>query len=325
MKKYIYIALSMVLGFCGLAACGGSSDNNQTGNVTTTELSVAADGGNQEITVDGSSWTIAGVENISGTITKDVIGNIYDVKGTLLNDSVSLKLTGLGILKSLTKYTGFTITRTSDTSISIAMNENLTTSVFKISIILKSGNETKKINITQPQTGGYSYVDLDYSIVDAVDVDSTYLDSLTAYSTKTTFVKISPIIDFDTSSFTSTDPLAFLWTTDTPSAKVPYAISNKTLVFNGTTFPYSEATQDVRKIIYSDYQSIETPSGKNKCVVWVEKRKVTANFKLTLKANATSKTREVKGKWVGIYTTGKYQLKWIYDNSVTTSSIKHRI
>ena len=246
------------------------------------------------------------------------------MKGTLLNDSVSLKLTGLGILKSLTKYTGFTITRTSDTSISVAMNENLTTAVFKISIILKSGNETKRVNITQPQTGGYSYVSMKYYIKDSKDVDSLYLDSLTAYTTKTTYVKIDPIISFDNSVFTSTDPLAFLWTTETPSFLVPSAIKNNVLEYNNVTFPYSESTQDVRRPIYSSSQTVDAPSGKNKCVVWVEKRKVSAHFTLTLKANATSKIREVYGQWEGNYTTGNYQLKWTYDEKVALSSIKHR-
>lgn len=266
------------------------------------------------ISFTNGDWEIAKVVNLDND--KSIFGDTYSINGELIQENHILQLDSLGKLKASWPGKGFSIIRKTPTSIELYLRENFTDKDFVFNIVLESGNELRRIKVSQKPSQGYKIKSIKYTVVEN-DSDSIYVGRGETYSfdinasipPKVTFHPFLNIFEF--SHFESLEDAAFPWTkADSAMVEVPTKILNGKVLTSGENAPYSNELVEKPSKFEEEIAEVTVPKGQSKFVVKIEYRKRRVTYTLHLISNRTKKDKIIKGKWIETAPTGNYTIDW---------------
>ncbi|HUW07815.1 MAG TPA: hypothetical protein VMW01_16330 [Williamwhitmania sp.] len=279
------------------------------------QIEMEAEGGKIEISFTNPNWTIAGIVNQNSNA--NINGNCYTLDSVLVRENDILKLDSLGRLDALWGDKGFSIVRNSYSLLNIFVKENATGKDFGFTIILKSGNETKEILVSQKKSQGYTFKKIEYNI-DKYDGDSIFIKKGSDYE----FINISSAQEFTlepfkgnnivkTSFFKSDEENAFAWTaSDSVLVEIPSGIWDNKLYFNGEESVYTNNPL-ISESNYSSFtKTVIIPQGNSEFSVDIQYRERIVSYSLYLTNNRTKNEKVINGKWIEIAPTGDYAINW---------------
>ncbi len=308
LKKSILI-LTIIIGF---VSCSNNDDVSLIQPSTTT-IEMEGEGGEEEISFTGGDWYIAEIKNHNSNYS--IQGDIYSQDGEMTRENSILSLEGQGRIEALWDIKGFIITRDAPSSLEILLNENGTGEEFGFTIVLKSGEEVKEIEVFQKKSQRYRFDNMEFSLEED-DGDSLFVKKGTTYRhnvQEPQELNVSPYGGVDVhkhSLFLSSEKDAFVWTEkDSIMVEVPTGIYNNELYFNGEQKLYgkyySKSPHGFEEMI-----KITIPAGQSEFYIEQEWRKRQVSYQLSLINNRTGEEKIIEGKWIENAPTGKYSIKW---------------
>jgi len=272
-----------------------------------------AEGGETEITFTNGDWNISEVLNKNGNV--NIHGDIYSQNGEVIQENKILTLEDQGKMVADWNDKGFAITRETPSSLKIEVMENRTGKEFNFALVLNSGQEIKKINITQKISQGYQFDGIEFILKEG-DGDSLFVKKGTNRKFNIpepqsfTFSPYEGINIYNQSQFESMEKDAFIWLkNDSISVEIPTSIYNEEIYFNGEKKLYS----NVSSITPHDFEGTETitiPAGQSAFSTEIEYRKRKVSYELRLINNRTAEEKIIEGKWIEFAPTGEYSIKW---------------
>lgn len=300
--KNLYILLTTML-FLYLCSCNDDEIANIDPSLS--QIEMEGEGGEVELSFTYPNWKIARI-NV-GKNNLPVWGSTYFLDGSLIDEHGVLSLDSLGKMDSKLTGKGFSITRGSYTSLKVSVDENSTGEDFKFTILLKSGNESKEIEVNQKKSQGYSFKSIDYK----KDKDSRFVRSggvsfshdiaepqeLILQPFKLTDMYKKSMI------FKSSDKDAFVWT-DSVMVDVPSDMLNGELYIDGKLYVggkkrrYTAALQESESELAECKCTVKIPKGRSSFSIDILYRKREVFYSLCLINNRTGKEKVINGKWI---------------------------
>ncbi|RXG25461.1 BACON domain-containing protein [Leeuwenhoekiella marinoflava] len=305
------ISIGLVLTM-SILSCSSDKDEINSIQPSVNSIVMEAEGGETEIAFTNGDWDISKILNKDGNMK--IHGDIYTQNGELTQQNIPLSLDDTGKLTADWGIKGFTITRTAASSLNVELLENSTGEPFSFTIVLSSGNQHKKIDVTQKISQGYQYVGIDFLLKEE-DGDSIFVKEGIKRNFKTEqplSFKFSPyegINILKQSRFQSSEKDAFIWLKDDSIAvDVPTDLYDDTIHFNEVQSLYnSEWVQQPHE--FNKMESITVPAGESSFTTEVEFRQRQISYQLHLINNRTSAEKIIEGKWIEIAPTGTYTVE----------------
>jgi hypothetical protein len=195
------------------------------------------------------------------------------------------------------------------------LKENSSGEEFGFTIVLKSGEEVKEIDVFQKKSQGYRFENIAYTLKED-DGDSLFVRKGTTYTfdvPESQEISISPYGGVDIhnqSHFKSSEDDAFIWLkNDSLMVEVPTDIYLNEIYFNGEERLYSEYSS-INPHGFEEMKSISIPAGESEFFVEQEWRKRQVSYRLSLINNRTGEEKIIKGKWIETAPTGGYSIHW---------------
>lgn len=306
----IFIGIFLAIGFM---SCSNAENELSKIQPSTNFIEMNAEGGETEISFTNSDWSISEIINKDGNA--NIYGNIYSQNGEIIHENKALRLENQGKMVADWIDKGFVITRKIASSLKIELKENSTGVDFNFTLVLNSGQEIKKINITQKKSQGYKFDSIEFKIKEE-DGDSLFVKkgdnhkfNLVA-SMEFTFSPYNGINIYNQSYFESIEKDAFVWLKNDPiSVKVPTSLYNNEIYFGGEKRLYS-TIQSINPHPFDELKKIIVPAGQSSFTTEIEFRRRKVSYELRLINNRTAEDKLIKGKWIEIAPTGKYSIKW---------------
>ncbi|MBI6117895.1 hypothetical protein [Salegentibacter maritimus] len=304
----IFIGLFLII---GLISC---SDNElSTIQPSTTLIEMEAEGGETEISFTNGNWQIAEVVNHNSDYS--IFGNIYSQEGEMTKENSVLSLEDLGKIEALWDIKGFVITRNTPSLLEVILKENSSGEEFGFTLVLKSGEEVKEIEVFQKKSQGYRFNSIIYTLNED-DGDSLFVRKGTTYTfdvPESQEISISPYGGVDThiqSHFKSPEDGAFIWLkNDSLMVEVPTDINQNEIYFNGEERLYSEYSS-INPHGFEEMQKVAIPKGQSAFHIEQEWRKRQVSYRLNLTNNRTGNEKIIEGKWIETAPTGEYSINW---------------
>lgn len=276
------------------------------------ELDISGEGGDSTIVLGPGNWRISKVINSDANVR--LFGNSYAPDGEMVLENRPLELNGLGSLVIANASHGLRIVHETPGTVRLALDENRTERPFNFSVVLENGTETREIFVKQPESGGYSFDHIEYFLAEG-DGDSVYMrNQLFTYNFDLIEPQRTELPAFNgpnvvvNSRFESDDDYAFFWLTDKPvEVSVPADISNGNISLSAEKRTYGEIFNEP----YENSVSVtaDVPAGKTSFSTYIEERRRTVSYRLTIVNNRTGMPREVVGKWLEVSPTGRFEVK----------------
>ncbi len=303
-----YLLLVNTLFFLLFSAC--QKDENRGLNMEEDTVEISGNGERYSFDTGLKNWSISEIKT-NQSVNK-LFGDILNADGELIARNVALALDSPGILSWTASGRSFKIYYQEDGSIEIAVGENLTRADFRFSVVLQRGTSQKIVHFIQPLSSGYDFKSIDYFLTDQ-DGDSLYTKSdLVIYHfdhVEEKEVEIFPFNGFNevSSSFASDDPGAFLWNVEPIALNIPSILNDGRIELTNTKAVYGEIHQSI--LNRNDRVKIDTPKGKSSYTVYLQGRKRTISFLLTVTHKVTGAEKSITGKWIEYAPTGNYEIK----------------
>lgn len=283
-------------------------------------LAFESTGGRVELPIAFENWEVAVVLSNSAS---SVFGDIYDENNNLIQENSPMKLTGPGRMTSNWDYKGFTFTHTSDNKLIIDIHENFYDEYFTYDLLLTSGEYTQRIPFEQKKSAGYLFDKITYSLSPG-DGDSIYtarpnnmIDIFTNQTNQTIEVIQYPLFGVaETIIFTSEDRIKNYLGQDSVEVDIPSMVYNDKIYF------------DTKQVIY-DYNQKQLPApfndisescffepGKTTTTTFAEFKQTKVSYTATYINKETQTTYEVKGKFIRVVPTGKYELTFEHSPTI---------
>lgn len=308
LKKSILI-LVIIIGF---VSCS-SDDDISLIQPSTTTINIEGEGGEAKISFTSGNWYIAEVKNHKSNF--GIHGDIYSQDGEMIRENSILSLENQGRIEALWEAKGFIITRDTPSSLEILLNENSTGEEFGFTLVLKSEEDVKEIEVFQKKSQGYQFKKMEFSLRED-DMDSLFVKKGTTYRhnvSESQELHVSPYGGIDVhkqSIFLSSENDAFVWIEkDSIMVEVPTGIYNNELYFNGEQKLYSKYYSKSPHG-FEEMATIAIPAGQSEFYVEQEWRKRQVSYQLSLINNRTGEEKIIEGKWIENAPTGKYSIKW---------------
>lgn len=323
MKKTNYFltpCLFLLLFYCFISC----SDNDKSFVETKGNIVIPFCGEAKAIQLNTPNWSIVSINDADG---KPMLGTIYSGYGDNLKEehNTLLKYDATGPDKTLIMdlpYQGFTLEKAGSNTIQLSIKENFAPQPFIFSIVLKSGNETKEVKITQEGQNRYKFKSIEYFInkgdgaSDSYwydDIDERQTFTISSDIGRTINVTLYPFdysnLSFSSAKFTSDDQGAFAWINDedTPlEVAIPCRINNGTIEYLSKKQQYDNFEKGFLKNINGSISVAMNP-GTNKYHFKYEMKKTVISYTLTMTGANTHKDRVFCGKWIMIQPTGAFE------------------
>ena len=307
-RVFIGLFLSIVFMSC-------SNEDNEMSIIqpSTSLIVMEAEGGETEISFTNGDWSIAEVINKNGNV--NIHGDIYLQNGEKIQENKTLVLEGQGKMVADWNDKGFVISRETSSSLKIELMENSTGEEFDFTLVLNSGQEFKKINVTQKKSKGYKFDSIEFTLKEE-DGDSLFVKKGTnhklnaAVSMEFTFSPYDGINIHNQSHFESIEKDAFIWLkNDSLLVDVPTSIYNNEIYFGGEKRLYS-TIWSINPHGFEKMETITIPAGQSTFSTEIEFHLRKISYKLRLINNRTAEEKIIEGKWVEIAPTGEYSIEW---------------
>jgi hypothetical protein len=310
-SKFLKIFIGLFL-FVGLVSCS-NDDEMSTIRPSTSFIEMEAEGGKTEISFSNGDWQIAEVQNQNGNVV--IWGNTYSQAGEMLKEESMLSLEDQGRMETLWDSKGFIIIRNTPSSLEILLKENSTGEEFDFTIVLKSGEEVKKIEVFQKKTQGYQFSSIEFSLEEE-DGDSIFFKKGTTYrfsGPRVQEITVSPYGGIDVhkhSLFLSSEKDAFVWLEkDSIMVEVPTDIYYNELYFNGEQRLYGQSSSK-NPHGFEEMATVTISAGQSEFFFEQEWRKRQVSYQLNLINNRTGEEKIIEGKWIETAPTGGYSIHW---------------
>jgi len=294
-------------------SCNNDYDEISIIQPSTNLIVMEAEGGEKEITFTHGDWSISEVLNKNGNV--NIHGDIYSQNGEIIQENKTLALEDQGKLVADWNDKDFVITRETPSSLKIEVLENSTGEEFNFALVLNSGQEIKKINVTQKISQGYKFDGIEFILKEG-DGDSLFVKKSTNFkfnipeSQSFTFSPYEGIDIHNQSHFESMEKDAFIWLkNDSISVEVPTSIYNEEIYFNGKKRLFSNVSS-ITPHGFEGTETITIPAGQSAFSTEIEYRKRKVSYELRLINNRTAEKKIIEGKWIEIAPTGRYSIKW---------------
>ncbi|MCW2121175.1 hypothetical protein [Flavobacterium sp. 7A] len=308
MKIFIGLILSI-----GLMSCSKNDDQVSRIQPSTNLITMEAEGGETEISFINGDWSISEVINENENL--NIHGNIYSKNGALIQENQTLSLEAQGKMVTIWNDKGFVITRETSSSLKIELIENSTDEEFEFTLVLKSGEEIKKIVVYQKKSHGYQFDSIKY-ILKKEDGDSLFVKKGTNFefniqqSQSFTFSPYEGIKINNNSQFVSSDKNAFVWLKNASIlVEIPTSFYNQEIYFNGEKKVYSNV-ESISSHVFQGMETVVIPVGQSAFSSEIEYRKRKVSYELRLINNRTAEEKIIEGKWIEFSPTGNYSIKW---------------
>jgi hypothetical protein len=310
-SKFSKIFVGLFLSI-GLASCS-DDDKISTIQPSTSLIEMEAEGGETEISFTNGDWQIAEVINHNSNYS--IHGNIYSQDGEMTRENSVLFLEDQGKIEALWDIKGFIITRDTPSSLEILLKENSTGEEFGFTVVLKSGEEVKEIEVFQKKSQGYQFDNIKFRLKEE-DGDSLFVKKGTTYRfdvPRSQEVAVSPYGGVDVhkhSIFLSSEKDAFVWIeNDSIMVEVPTDIYNNELYFNGEQRLYGKHSS-INPHGFEEMETVAIPAGQSAFYIEQEWRKRQVSYELTLINNRTGEEKIIEGRWIETAPTGGYSIHW---------------
>jgi len=306
----IFMGLFLSIGFM---SCSNDDDEMSIIQPSTNLIVMEAEGGETEITFTNGDWSILEVLNKNGNV--NIHGDIYSQNGEIIHENKTLALEDQGKLVADWNDKGFVITRETSSSLKIEVMENSTGEEFNFALVLNSGQEIKKINVTQKISQGYQFDGIEFILKEG-DGDSLFVKKGTNRKFNIpepqsfTFSPYEGINIHNQSHFESMEKDAFVWLkNDSILVEVPTNIYNEEIYFDGEKRLYS-TVWSINAHGFEVMESITVPAGQSAFSTEIEYHRRKVSYKLRLINNRTAEEKIIEGKWVEIAPTGRFSIEW---------------
>ena len=265
------------------------------------ELEIDGEGGEHTVELGAGNWQVVRVVNNDGN--QRMFGDAYTLDGKIIRRSQPLELDGLGRMTVSLLRRELNIIHGRPGTIQLLLGENSSGRPFSFMVVLENGRDRKEIVVEQPKSAGYSFENIEYFLEEG-DGDSVYVrDQLVTYNFDFFAPQDVEVYAFGgpnvmvNSHFESDDDYAFFWLTDEP-VEVPVPAE----IRDGRVF-LSDEKRAYGNVFNEPYPSdarvtISAPAGQSKYANYIEERRRTVSYKLTITNNGTGERREVGRKMV---------------------------
>jgi len=305
----IFVVLFLLI---GLISCS-NDDEIPTIQPSTSYIEMEAEGGETEITFSNSDWQIAEVQNQNGNVA--IQGSTYSQDGEMIKENSVLSLEVEGKIEALWDSKGFVITRGTPSSLKVFLKENSTGEEFSFTVLLKSGEEVKEVEVFQKKSQGYQFDSIEFNLKEN-DGDSLFVKKGTTYrfnGPQSQEFTVSPYGGIDVnkhSIFLSSKKDAFVWIeNDSIMVEVPTDIYNNELYFNGEKRLYGKYSS-INPHGYEEMETVAIPAGQSSFYIEQKWRKRQVSYELTLINNRTGEEKIIEGRWIETAPTGEYSINW---------------
>lgn len=269
-------------------------------------------GGTKELPIALDNWEVAVVLSNSQTF---VFGDIYDENNNLIQENSPMKLTGPGRMTSNWDYRGFTFTRTSDNKLILDIHENFYDEGFTYDLLLTSGEYSQRIPFEQKKSAGYSFEKITYTLSPG-DGDSIYtarpnnmIDIITNQTNQIIEVIQYPLFGVaETVIFTSEDRIKDYLGQNSVEVDIPSTVYNDKIYFDSKQVIYDYYRKELPAPFNDISESCFFKPGKTTSTTFAEFRQTKVSYTVTYINKETQDTYEVKGKFIRVVPTGKYEL-----------------
>ena len=306
-KLFIGLFLSI-----GLISCS-NDDEMSTIQPSTSQIEMEAEGGETEIFFTNGDWHIAEIINKIGDTR--IHGDTYSLEGGMIKENSVLSLEAEGKMAALWPDKGFVINRNTPTSLTIELKENSTGEEFGFTVVLKSGEEVKEIEVFQKKSQGYQFDSIEFSLKEE-DGDSLFVKKGTTYrftipeSQELTVYPYGGIDVYKHSLFLSSEKDAFVWIEkDSIMVEVPTDIYNNEIYFNGEQRLYGKYSSK-NPHGFEEMATVTVPAGQSVFYIEQEWRERQVSYQLSLINNRTGQEKIIEGKWIETAPTGGYSIHW---------------
>lgn len=300
----------LIIGLCSycLAACSDNDDRDTPSG--TSPIVMESEGGEVVVDLARDDYSIDGVMYVDGNYRHNIFGEIYSAEGEMIRENAVLCMPGTGQLESVWSDHGFRIIRDDLSLLKIKLDENITYSEFKFSIVLKAGTETREIEVLQKESSGYTFDKIEYSLKPD-DVDSLYFTEgiPNIYHSDILFdLTYNPFDAVDMSRrfyFVSDNPHTFEWMGEhTTPVTVPDRVISNQIIYKDDKFPYSSEKTAEKCTSCQDYRTtVSAIKGSVMITTRIQFRKTTVSYLITFINNRTKLPKQVGGKWIQIMPT----------------------
>lgn len=313
--KRISILGALYLCMAALTFTSCSNDNEPEIVICPTDKALVFEstGGTKELPIALDNWEVAVVLSNS---QMSVFGDIYDENNNLIQENSQMKLTGPGRMTSNWDYHGFTFTHTSDNKLILDIHENFYDEGFTYDLLLTSGEYSQRIPFEQKKSAGYSFEKITYTLSPG-DGDSIYtkqaqamVDKFVIQSDKPVEMTVFPFYNIhDTHVFTSDDTRKdILLGKDSVEVNIPSNIYNDKIYFDSKPAIYNYDVKE-KECLYKELEVTRLfEPGTTKPIMFAEFRQTKVSYTATYINKETQDTYEVKGKFIRVVPTGKYEL-----------------
>lgn len=301
-----------------------SCSNSDKFKVSQTNITLSKEKKTTAIQLNTTNWNIVGILNADGSaINGDIYQDVTRDEPTKRNVPLSLTESEEGMLKSNFQYNGFTVEKMRySNTLQLILSENFSLHPFSFVIVLKSGNETQTITVTQEASNRYKYQSLTFSLQDGDGTSAPYWYDNVAdeqtYKLASMVAQNVVLHPFDSTifnkeagsaKFVSDDAGAFSWISydDSPlEIKVPWAITNGVIEYTPHSMNYDSTDKGFLNNVNGSITEKMSP-GLNNYHFKYEMVKSQISYTLILVDVKTNEERQFKGKWMLIQPTGQFE------------------
>lgn len=333
MRKIIYCLFMLALISVGTLCSCSKDDATDNGFVNSkTEISIPGTGATESILLNTAEYNVVEIINLNdqSPIKGDIsLGLDKDHPQQMFSDTqLALASTEYGSLKADFGEYGFTIDRYTGKTLRLSVQENKSRNPFKFAIILQAGSRTQQVTIMQEASHTYHFKSIEYSLQSGDGALDPYWYDDTAHAYKKDLGKSEISLEWNftpsyimnrdtlsamcTATFTSDDSGAFGWLSDVdsnPDVKVPVGVTGGTIRYLSKTKEYDNGNKGLL-VAYPlpDFIKVLLTGGTNTLHLKYEMQKTIISYTLTLTDLQAKNDRIIKGKWLLIQPTGKYEL-----------------
>lgn len=314
--KSIHLFRLLLLSLCAISAIGcNKDDDNSKIRPSVDNFILSGEGESVTVTFTNDDWEIMAVANILGGY---IFGNVYDIDNNLLLKSEELKLNGTGYLKAEWMNKGFIISRIEPKKLGITALENTSGDDFGFIVLLRSGEEIKKITVSQGQSLGYVFDKIEYTLIPESYTKSWIMNGFHEfeYPTGGNYTPESTLfnpLEFekDILLFLSDSRQAYAWMEDqVVKVKVPYSVRDNELYYNSEEVTYQiDAHRLPLSFSTKDYV-INPPKGYSECHFEVEYESFKASYRLFIKNRVNQKIKTFDGTFTRRHPTSRFRCVW---------------
>jgi hypothetical protein len=267
-------------------------------NASTTEIQMNGSGDSTTVNMNKNDWNVVSVVFTDRPKVDNLFyGRLYDCDDNqIYNYDIPLSQISVPWTKMVCsrRYSGFTISHPENTSLKIAVDENLSDSDFKFTILVGDHFKVIPIKVTQSPSAGYVFDHITYTYIPHSYWTNTawFKDSISYTGNAIMKMRYRVYANIHQEfAFSSNEKKAFSYLKDSTRIDVPLSLKDSLTTLSATDRYYREGVQ-YGDMPFSDLEKeITIPIGKSEILRLIDYEHFNVKYTLYVR---NLKTNEVK-------------------------------